>query len=402
MKQGDRVKSQRHKLRIGLAGLGAASTHILRAMDAYKNMTVTAACDTRAEARSAFEAQGRGKGFASVKEMAESDLVDAVYVATPNYVHCEHVLVAIENGKDVILEKPIAITIEECDRMVEAAERSGVRVLAGHTHSFDAPIVAMADAIAKGLIGDVYMIHNAFYTDWMVRGRAADEYDTARGGGVVFRQAPHGIDILRLLAQRPATRVLARTSQMDQRHPTHGSFTAYIEFGPHLVSTITFSGYGFFDSAEITWGRGELGGPRPVEVHGMQRRKIFGFASAEEEQNYKNACRFSGEEAEKWLSVLDCDESVRAQPFYGLTIASGSKGDLRQSEHGLYLYNDDGRTEIPVPTAMLERDAELDMLYRAWRDDAKLESHDIVWARDTMKIIFALLESSKTGKPVNI
>jgi hypothetical protein len=51
---------------------------------------------------------------------------------------------------------------------------------------------------------------------------------------------------------------------------------------------------------------------------------------------------------------------------------------------------------------MLERDAELDMLYRAWRDDAKLESHDIVWARDTMKIIFALLESSKTGEPVNI
>jgi phthalate 4,5-cis-dihydrodiol dehydrogenase len=189
---------------------------------------------------------------------------------------------------------------------------------------------------------------------------------------------------------------------MDRRHPTHGSFTAYIEFGPDLVSTITFSGYGFFDSAEITWGRGELGCPRPVEVHGMQRRKIFGFASAQEEQNYKNACRFSGDEAEKWLSVLDCDESVRAQPFYGLTIASGSKGDLRQSEHGLYLYNDDGRTEIPVPTAMLERDAELDMLYRAWRDDVKLESHDIVWARDTMKIIFALLESSKTGEPVDI
>jgi len=138
------VTPQRQKLRMGLAGLGAASTHILRALDAYKNMDVTAACDTRAEARSAFEAQGRGRAFASAKEMAESDLVDAIYVATPNYVHCEHVLQAIENGKDVILEKPIAITIEECNRMVGAATRTGVRVLAGHTHSFDAPIVAMA------------------------------------------------------------------------------------------------------------------------------------------------------------------------------------------------------------------------------------------------------------------
>jgi phthalate 4,5-cis-dihydrodiol dehydrogenase len=396
------VKPQGRKLRMGLAGLGAASTHILRALDAYDNMEVTAACDVRGEARAAFEVQRGAKAFASVNEMAESDNVDAIYVATPNYLHCEHVLQAVENGKDVILEKPIAITMEECDRMVAAAEKSGVRVLAGHTHSFDAPIVAMADAIAKGMIGDVYMIHNSFYTDWMVRGRAADEYDTARGGGVVFRQGPHGLDILRLLAQRPATRVLARTSEMDTRHPTHGSYTAYIEFGSGLVSTITFSGYGFFDSTEITWGRGELGCPRPVETHGIQRRRIFGFASAEEEQEYKNACRFMGVEAENWLSVLDCDESVRGQPFYGLTIASGSKGDLRQSEHGLYLYNDAGRTEIPVPRTMLERDAELDMLYKAWHADAPLESHDIVWARDTMKIIFAILESSKTGQTVDI
>jgi phthalate 4,5-cis-dihydrodiol dehydrogenase len=396
------VKPHDQKLRMGLAGLGAASTHILRAIDAYANMEVAAACDVREEARRSFEATRDAKAFDSVEAMAKSDLVDAVYVATPNYWHCEHVIQAVENGKDVIVEKPLAITMEECDRMVEATQKAGVRVLAGHTHSFDAPIVAMANIIASGRLGEVYMINNQYYTDWMVRGRAADEYDTARGGGVVFRQGPHGLDILRILAQRPATRVLARTSELDPRHPTHGSYTAFIEFGPDLCATITFSGYGFFDSPEITWGRGELGCPRPLETNGRQRRKIFGFASAEEEQEYKNACRFMGGEAEDWLSVLDCDDDVRAQPFYGVTIVSGSKGDLRQSEHGLYLYDDNGRNEIEVPTAMLERDAELDMLYKAWRDDAPLESHDIVWARDTMKIVFAIIESGKSGQPVDI
>ena len=76
---------------MGLAGLGAASTHILRALDAYDNMEVTAACDVRGEARAAFEAHRGGKAFASVNEMAESDIVDAVYIATPNYPHCEQV-----------------------------------------------------------------------------------------------------------------------------------------------------------------------------------------------------------------------------------------------------------------------------------------------------------------------
>ena len=79
-----------------------------------------AACDVREDALAAFRATRPGLGFSSVAEMAGSDEVDAVYVATPNYLHCEHVMQAIARGKDVIVEKPIAVTLEECDRMVKA------------------------------------------------------------------------------------------------------------------------------------------------------------------------------------------------------------------------------------------------------------------------------------------
>src|SRR6266478_1879150 len=156
------VKSRANKkLRMGLAGLGAASTQILRALDHYPNIVVTAACDNRAEALAAFQRLRSGAIFSSVAEMAQSDDVDAIYVATPNYLHCEHVLEAIDNRKDVIVEKPIAISLDECDRMISAAKRSGVRILAGHTHSFDAPIRAMVDAIRNGMIGDLYMLQNS-------------------------------------------------------------------------------------------------------------------------------------------------------------------------------------------------------------------------------------------------
>src|ERR1700689_4596788 len=138
------AKTQDPKLRMGLAGLGAASTHILRALDAYDNIVVTAACDVREDALAAYRASRSGLTCSSVEQMAESDEVDAIYVATPNYLHCDHVMQAIANGKDVIVEKPIAVTLEECDRMIKGAADAGVRVLAGHTHSFDAPIAAMA------------------------------------------------------------------------------------------------------------------------------------------------------------------------------------------------------------------------------------------------------------------
>jgi phthalate 4,5-cis-dihydrodiol dehydrogenase len=396
-------KMQDTKLRMGLAGLGAASTHILRALDSYDNIVVTAACDVREDALAAFRATRAGLTFSSVAEMAGSDEVDAVYVATPNYLHCEHVMEAIARGKDVIVEKPIAVTLEECDRMVKAAADVEVRVLAGHTHSFDAPIAAMTRLIhEEGLIGDLYMLHNSYYTDWMYRGRVPDELDTPRGGGVVFRQGPHGIDVIRQLAGQKATRVTARTSQLDPRHPTYGSYTAMIEFGPKVVATVTFSGYGFFDSSELTWGRGELGCPRPAGTNSENRRRILGFKSAAEETAYKNSVRFTGPEAENWLAVLDCSEEIRTHPFYGLTIVSGSKGDLRQSEHGLYFYGDDGRVEIPVAKSALERDAELDVLYKAWRDGVPLAGHDAVWARDTLEICLAIIESSDSGRAVDL
>ena len=122
------AKTPDGKLRMGLAGLGAASTHILRALDGYDNIVVTAACDVREDALAAYRASRPGLTFSSVEEMAGSEEVDAVYVATPNYLHCEHVLQAVAHGKDVIVEKPIAVSLEECDRMIKAAAAAGVRV----------------------------------------------------------------------------------------------------------------------------------------------------------------------------------------------------------------------------------------------------------------------------------
>src|ERR1700722_15601111 len=118
-------------LRVGLAGLGRVSQQIIRGFAGVEGVALAAAADLRPEARDRFAAAHGLPVFATVEAMCESPLVDAIWVGTPNPLHCAHAVAAAENGKHVICEKPMAVTLEQCDMMIEAARRSGVMLLQG-------------------------------------------------------------------------------------------------------------------------------------------------------------------------------------------------------------------------------------------------------------------------------
>src|SRR5207253_234403 len=86
--------------------------------------------------------------------------------------------------------------------------------------------------------------------------------------------------------------------------------------------------------------------------------------------------------------------------FYGLTVVSCERGDMRQSPDGLFVYEDEGRREVPVPVRGSERDAELDCLYEAWRNDRPLPSHDGRWGKATLEVCLAIRESSRLRQEV--
>jgi phthalate 4,5-cis-dihydrodiol dehydrogenase len=390
-------------MRVGIVGLGTASTQIVPEIDNHPHLRLVGGCDVRGEARDQFASKYHLPAYETVEAIASAPDVDAVYVASPNNLHCEHATIVAEHGKEVIVEKPMALSLEQCDQMIDAARRHGVRLLAGHTHSFDAPIQRMAELIDRGAIGSVYMLHNLYYTDWLYRGRLPDELDATKGGGTVFRQGPHSVDIMRLLAGQPIRSVRAVINSADPRHPTEGGFVALLSFAGGVAGTIVFSGYSYFDSSELAFGIGENGNPRPPTTHAISRKTIGAFTCVEDEVAYKDSMRFGGQRAGQWLrSGRQPDPTQRKHPFYGLTIVSGTKGDLRQSPDGILMYGESGPREIPVPRASLEREAELDILYHAWRADAPLPSHDGQWAKTTLEVLLAIRESSRTGAEVRL
>src|SRR5437763_14447631 len=129
---------EQRKLRIGVAGLGRAFTVMLPTFVRDPRVTLVAAADPRTEARQRFAADFSAKTYESVEQLCADPAVEIVYVATPHQHHALHTALAAQNGKHVLVEKPMALTLEDCAAMIDATKRAGVHLIIGHSHSFDA------------------------------------------------------------------------------------------------------------------------------------------------------------------------------------------------------------------------------------------------------------------------
>ncbi len=387
------------RLRFGVAGLGVASTQILPHLAKHPHARVTAAADTRKDALQRFASEFGALTYESVEDLAASPAVDAIYVCTPNHLHREHVIAAAARGKHVIVEKPMALTIEECEAMNAAAERGGIRLLCGHTHSFDPPIRAMRRIVEGGDLGRLFMINSWNYTEFMYRPRMPHELRTDRGGGAVYVQGPHHVDVVRLLGGGLVRSVRAMTGIADDSRPTEGFYVAYLEFEDGTPATIVYSGYGHFDTAELHYWVGEGGQPRDPATSRNARRRLRGVAEADEWQ-LKESMRYGGAREGGFAHLRATDVELH-QPFFGITIASFEHGDVRQSPDGLTVYGDEGKREIDVPKSETGRAAEIEELYRAVAEDRPV-FHDGRWGEATLEVCLAIYESARERREVRL
>ena len=374
-------------LRVGLAGLGAVSGQVLRAFADCEGIVLAGAADLRREARDAFTRRHDRPAFESIEALCRSPEIDAVWIATPNDLHAAHSIIAAEHGKHVLCEKPIAITLDEADRMIAAADRTGVQLLAAHSKICDTPIQAMRRIIAGGRLGDVVQINSLMFNDWLQRPRVPAEVDTARGGGVVFRQAPHLIDIVRYLGGGMVKRVRAVAGRWDPHFATEGNFGALLIFESGAAATIGFGGYGHFDVTELHWHIGVYGDQKDPRAPKRPRRT---GATTQAEKMANPAFAAPGTGANR----------AKRMPFFGLTVVSCERGAIRQSPDGLYVYDETGRSDVAVPPNP-ERAAELIALRDALRDGAAVFP-DGRWGAATLEVCLAILESGRGGREVTL
>ena len=379
-------------LRLGMAGLGVASTQILPPIAKLPFIKITAAADMRADAVAKFREQYHAEGYATIEELCASPNVDAVYIATPNSLHAEHAIIAAKHKKHIIVEKPMAMNLTECDAMNEAADRYGVKLLCGHTHSFDPPIRKIREIVKSGELGKLCMIHSWNYNEFMYRPRMKHELAMTRG--VVLNQGPHHVDIVRLIGGGLVRSVRAMTGVWDSARQWEGSYTCYLEFADGTPATLVYSGYGFFDTAELFNWVGEGGQHRAPETNLAVRAKLREVRTAEEEEQLKEGMRFGGSREGEFSHVWSGE---RKQPFFGHTVVSCQRGDIRQTPDGLKIYGETAQREIQLPAGSRGREAEVEELY-----DAVVKGRPVFhggrWGAATLEVCLAMLESAKQRK----
>jgi phthalate 4,5-cis-dihydrodiol dehydrogenase len=384
-------------LNLGVIGLGRAFTLMLPTFVADPRIRLVAATDPRLDARERFAQEFRAKVYEDAEALCADPDVKAVYIASPHQFHLAHVKCAASHGKHVLVEKPMALSVDDCREMIAAANAANVKLLVGHSHSFDLPYLRARAMIRSGAYGHVRMINALNFTDFLHRPRRPEELDTREGGGVVFSQAAHQVDIVRLLAGAKATSVRAFTGNWDAARNTEGAYSAQIGFADGSFASLTYSGYAHFDTDEFMGWRGELGQARNADTsYGRARLNLQKATSAADEIAMKNARAYgpSGRDAFRIDGEL-------SHNHFGFVVASCERADLRPLPNGVMVYGDKTRHLDEIPPPKIPRSEVVDELTEAAMSGTP-PLHSGEWGMATLEICLAILESGRSGREVGL
>jgi len=211
---------------------------------------LTAVCDVRPISETGFEQQDIPY-FSSVESLLEADLdIDVVCIATPNGLHEQHAIQALEAGKHVVIEKPMALTKAGCERIIYKALHMSKQVFCVMQNRYSPPSVWIKEVLKQGLLGDIFMVQINCYWNRDDRYYRPDNWkgDQRLDGGTLFTQFSHFIDIMYWLFG-DIENIQARFHDF-----THGHSTDFEDSG---IATFDFvnGGMGVLNYSTAIWDR---------------------------------------------------------------------------------------------------------------------------------------------------
>jgi phthalate 4,5-cis-dihydrodiol dehydrogenase len=365
--------------------LGRAFVLTLPSLLKYPGIDIVGGIDPQADTREQFTKTLSKPSFATLEELHHSIEYDAVYVASPHQFHLEHVSFFLKKRKIVLCEKPMSITVMDAIEMARLSEEMNTPLLIGPSHSYDESIMQSARMIQQGQFGQVRMIHMLNYTDFLYRPRRIEELDSSQGGGVVYSQAAHQLDIARLLGGSRVKTITAQTGNWDSNRSTEGAYTAQLKFVNGCFASLTYSGYGLYDSDELCGNYSELGFQKNSLMTGEAKKALQDSL----------ATGLSEEDLKRNNSHLKMNQEIISSDtheHFGMIVVSCDTADLKIMPDRIMIYETQGIREIRLAKPTIPRENVFTELLQVWRGQPAL--HDAKWGLSTMELIFGLLESA--------
>ena len=233
-------------MKYALIGCGRIAVNHMKAAINNK-LDIVAVCDVLPEkmeeilAKYDLQNDSSIKRYTDYKEMIEKEEIDLASIATESGIHAEIALYCIDKGINVIIEKPMAMSIEDADKIIEAAKSKNVKVSACHQNRFNVAIQELRKAVEAGRFGK--LSHGSIHVRW---NRNQGYYDQAswRGtweqdGGALMNQCIHGIDLLRWMMGDEIEEIYGATRQQFHNYlEAEDVGVAVVKFKNGAIGTI--------------------------------------------------------------------------------------------------------------------------------------------------------------------
>ncbi|HJQ29660.1 MAG TPA: Gfo/Idh/MocA family oxidoreductase [Rubrobacter sp.] len=229
------------RLRFGILGCGVIGPHHARAIAGLNSAELVAVADVVPELAENLAGEYGCSWHTSLEDMLSGEDVDAVCVCTPSGMHGDGAIEALRAGKDVVIEKPVDVTLKAADRLLAAQRATGGRVAVVSQHRFDAATRIVHEAVSNGEFGR--LTSGSAEVRWW---RSQSYYDSGGwrgtweldGGGVLINQAIHSIDLLQWL-MGPVVEVTAYTGLLaHERIEVEDTAVAILKFAGGALGTI--------------------------------------------------------------------------------------------------------------------------------------------------------------------
>jgi predicted dehydrogenase len=236
MNRGDAVDARR-ELRVGLIGAGGIARSHAAGYSKQPDVQVVALCGTGGERGRHLATELGAAYYTDYRELLAQPDVQAVSVCSPPNLHAEHAIAAACSGRHVLLEKPMCLTLPECDEVIDACREHGVQLMVSQTQRFIASDIAARELVVRGEIGrpvlitDMSVHPNFSGRDWVWDGSIS-------GGGIFMSSAVHRADWLRWMAATEFEEVYARIGTFGRPVETEDAGVVNIRFANGALGSL--------------------------------------------------------------------------------------------------------------------------------------------------------------------
>ena len=254
---------------IGIIGCGkiAQVRHIPEYAE-NKDARLVGFYDINQDRAAALAAKHGGTAYATVEELLANPEIDAVSICAANFAHAELTIAALKAGKHVLCEKPMAITLEECETMVEEAKKNNKFLMIGHNQRLAKAHSVARKLIVDGLIGDIVTFRTTFGhggpETWSVDpGLNTWFFDKSRAAmGAMADLGIHKTDLIQFLTGQKVVRTTARVTTLDKKDATgnligvdDNAICIYeMSGGAFGTMTASWTYYGAEDNSTVLYG----------------------------------------------------------------------------------------------------------------------------------------------------